>query len=70
MVEYGIMVAKNFSFSLSSGSSELIAFFLLGGIVLVVIGYWIKKMTGAILALLIVLFAYLYFAGFFSRIIG
>jgi len=70
MVEYGILAAKKFSFALSSGSPELIAFFLLGGIVLVFMGYWIKKMTGAIIALLIVLFAYLYFTGFFGRIMG
>ena len=52
MVEYGILAVKKFTFSLSGGSSELIVYFLMGGIVFVVIGYWIKKMTGAITAFL------------------
>jgi uncharacterized membrane protein len=70
MVEYGILAVKKFTFALSGGSSELIAYFLMGGIVFVVIGYWIKKITGAIIAFLIVLFTYLYFTGFFDRITG
>jgi len=70
MVEYGIMIAKNFSFSSISGSSELMVYFLFGGIVVVVIGYWIKKWTGVILGILSVFFAYLYFSGFFRRIMG
>jgi hypothetical protein len=70
MVEYGIMIAKNFSLSSIGGSSELMMYFLFGGIIVVVIGYWIKKWTGVIIGLLGVLFAYLYFSGFFSRIMG
>ena len=70
MVEYGILSAKKFFSTLSNASSELTVYFLMGGIVFVVIGYWIKKMTGAIIALLIVLFSYLYLTKFFARIMG
>ena len=69
MIEYAITVFKDFSFSLNGEYSVLLPYFLFGGIVMVLIGYWIKKKTGAFIALLSVLFAYLYFAGSLNRII-
>ena len=59
MIEYGILT----SWGLSSIQSELLPYFLFGGPVIVVIGYWAKKMMGAFIALLSLIFAYLYFAG-------
>ena len=56
---------RNSEFSTEAG----LKYFIFGGIVMVVIGYWIKKTMGAFIALLSVLFAYLYFAGSFNRII-
>ena len=70
MVEYGLMIAKNFSFPLTGGSTELMMYFLFGGIIVMLIGYWIKKWKGVIIGLIGVLFAYLYFSGFFYRIKG
>ena len=70
MVEYGIMIAKNFSLPLTGGSSELMMYFLFGGIIVIIIGYWIKKWKGVIIGILGVFFAYLYFSGFFRRIMG
>ena len=69
MVEYAIMAFKDFSFSLNSPDSVLWPYFIFGGIVMVVIGYWIKKRMGAFIALLFTVFAYLYFSGSFNRII-
>jgi len=67
MIEYAIITFENFSFSTGTGSPELIAHFSLGGIILVVIGYWTYKWAGVIIGILGVLFLYLYFAGFFNH---
>ena len=69
MIEYAITTFKNFSFSLNGQYSVLLPYFLFGGIVLVLMGYWIRKKIGAFIALLSVLLVYLYFAGSFNRII-
>jgi hypothetical protein len=69
MIEYAIIAFMDSSFSLNSQHSVLLPYFLFGAIVMTVIGYWIKKKMGAFIALLSVLFAYLYFAGSFNRII-
>ncbi len=69
MIEYAITAFGDISFSLNSQYSVLLPYFIFGGIVMVAIGYWIKKTMGAFIALLSVLFAYLYFAGSFNRII-
>jgi predicted RND superfamily exporter protein len=53
---------------INNSHSELLAYFIFGGIVIAVMGYWLKKTMGALIALLIVLFAYLYFTGSFHRI--
>jgi hypothetical protein len=47
MIEYAITVFKDFSFSLNGQHSVLLPYFIFGGIVIVLIGYWIKKKTGA-----------------------
>ena len=70
MIEYAIVTFQNFSFSTSHISPELIAHFLLFGIVLAVIGYWIKNWTGVIIGILPVLFLYCYFTGFLSSIMA
>jgi len=70
MVEYSIMAFKNLSFSIGTGSRELMVYFSFGGLILAVMGYWVKKWTGVIFSILGVLFLYLYFTGFFSRIMG
>jgi len=70
MVEYSIMAFKNFSFSIGTGSPELMVYFSFGGLIVAVMGYWVKKWTGVIISILGVLFLYLYFTGFFSRIMG
>jgi hypothetical protein len=69
MIEYAITVFKDFSFSLNGQHSVLLPYFIFGGIVMALIGYWIKKKTGAFIAILSVLFAYLYCAGSLNRII-
>ena len=69
MVEYSIMTFKNFSFSIGSGSSELMVYFSFGALIVAVIGYWTYKWAGVIIGILGVLFLYLYFTGFFSRIL-
>ena len=68
MIEYAIMMFKDFSFSTGIGSPELLSHFSLGGIILVAIGYWTKKWQGVIFTILAVLFSYCYFTGFFSCI--
>ena len=65
MIEYGLMAFKG----LNSAHSDLLPYFAFAGIVLVIVGYWVKKMMGAFIALLSVLFAYLYITGSLSRII-
>jgi len=67
LVEYVLIAFKNFSFSIGTGSNDLIVYFLFGGLIVVVIGYWIKKWIGVIIGILGVLFAYLYFSNFFSN---
>ena len=69
MVEYALMAFKDISISLNGKYSVLLPYFILGGIVMVVIGYWIKKKIGAFIALLLTIFAYLYFSGSFDHII-
>lgn len=69
MIEYAITAIGDISFSLNGQHSVLLPYFIFGGIIMVVIGYWIKKTLGAFIALLSVLFAYLYFAGSLNRII-
>ncbi|MDH3838935.1 MAG: hypothetical protein OET57_19500 [Desulfobacteraceae bacterium] len=69
MIEYAIMAFRDISFSLSGQYSVLLPYFIFGAILMGVIGYWIKKSMGAFIALLSVLFAYLYLTGFFDRII-
>jgi hypothetical protein len=72
MIEYAITALGDISFSLNSLNGQysvLLPYFIFGGIVMVVIGYWIKKKMGAFIALLSVLFAYLYLTGTFDRII-
>ena len=69
MVEYALMTFKDISISLNGQYSVLLPYFIFGGIVMVVIGYWIKKGMGAFIALLFTVFAYLYFSGSFNRII-
>jgi hypothetical protein len=69
MVEYATMAFRDISFSLNSPDSVLWPYFIFGAILMGVIGYWIKKLRGAFIALLSVLFAYLYLTGFFDRII-
>jgi hypothetical protein len=69
MIEYAITVFKDFSFSLNGEHSALLPYFIFGGIAMVLIGYWTKKKIGAFIALLSVIFTYLYFAGSFNRII-
>jgi hypothetical protein len=69
MIEYAITALGDISFSLNGQYSVLLPYFIFGGIVMVVIGYWIKKKMGAFIALLSVLFAYLYLTGTFDRII-
>jgi len=69
MIEYGIISFWNSSFSLNSAQSDFLPYFTFGGIVMVVLGYWVKKKIGAFVALLSVLFAYLYLTGSFNRII-
>jgi hypothetical protein len=69
MIEYAITVFKDFSFSLNGQHSVLLPYFIFGGIVIVLIGYWIKKKAGAFIAILSVPFAYLYCAGSLNRII-
>jgi len=63
MIEYAIISLKNISFASSSPDSELLPYFILGGIVMVVLGYWIKQTMGAFIAAFSVVLAYLYFAG-------
>jgi predicted membrane metal-binding protein len=63
MIEYAITAFKDISFSLNGEHSMLLSYFIFGGIVMVLIGYWIKKKMGAFIALLSVLFAYLYCSG-------
>ena len=69
MIEYAIMAFRDISFSLNSPDSVLWPYFIFGGIVMAVIGFWIKKKMGAFIALLLTVFAYLYFSGSFDRII-
>ncbi len=69
MIEYAITAFKDISFASNSSDSVLLPYFIFGGIVMVVLGYWIKKTMGAFIATLSVLLAYLYFAGYFNRII-
>jgi hypothetical protein len=69
MVEYAIMAFRDISFSLNSPDSVLWPYFIFGAILMGVMGYWIKKKMGAFIATLSVLLAYLYFAGYFNRII-
>jgi len=71
MIEYAIMMFKDFSFSAGIGSPELLAHFSLGAIILVVVGYWTKKWQGVIFSILVaILFSYCYFTGFFSSIMA
>jgi hypothetical protein len=69
MIEYAITAFRDISFFLNSPDTVLWPYFIFGAILMGVIGYWIKKMMGAFIALLIVLFAYLHLTGFFDRII-
>ena len=69
MFEYAIMAFKDFSFSLNGPDSVLWPYFIFGAILIGVIGYWIKKKIGAFIALLLTVFAYLYFSGSFNHII-
>jgi hypothetical protein len=69
MIEYAITAIGDISFSLNGQNSVLLPYFIFAGIVMVVIGYWIKKGMGAFIALLFTVFAYLYFSGSFNRII-
>jgi hypothetical protein len=69
MIEYAILAFRDISFDLNRSDSELLPYFIFGGIVMVILGYWIKKKMGAFIATLTVLFVYLYFAGYFNRII-
>ena len=69
MIEYAIMTFKNVSFSLNGEHSVLLPYFIFGGIVMVLIGYWIKKKMGAFIALMSVLFAYLYCTGSLNHIV-
>jgi hypothetical protein len=69
MVEYSIMAFKNFSFSIGTGSPELMVYFSFGALIVAVMGYWTYKWAGVIIGILGVLFFYLYFTGFFSRIL-
>ena len=69
MIEYAITAIGDISFSLNGQHSVLLPYFIFGGIVMVLMGYWIKKKMGAFIALLLTVFAYLYFSGSFDRII-
>jgi hypothetical protein len=51
MVEYSIMAFKNLSFSIGTGSRELMVYFSFGGLILAVMGYWVKKWTGVIFSI-------------------
>jgi hypothetical protein len=42
MIEYAITALGDISFSLNGQYSVLLPYFIFGGIVMVVIGYWIK----------------------------
>ena len=70
MVEYVLIAFNNFSSSFRTETNELMVYFLFGGLIVVVIGYWIKKWIGVIIGILGVLFAYFYFSGFFKDVIG
>jgi len=69
MIEYAITAFRNISFATNGPDSGSLPYFILGGFVMVVLGYWIKKTMGAFIAALSVILAYLYFAGYFNRII-
>jgi hypothetical protein len=69
MIEYAITAIGDISFTTSGQYSVLLPYFIFVGIVMVLIGYWIRKTLGAFIALLSALFAYLYLTGFFDRII-
>lgn len=62
MIEYAITAFRDISFDLNSPDSTLLPYFIFGWIVMIVMGYWIKKTMGAFIATLSVLLAYLYFA--------
>jgi len=63
MVEYGLMLSKNFSFSFDSSFSTIFVFVFFS-FFCVMLGYWMYKFTGAILGALVGLGAYLYFSNF------
>jgi len=69
MIEYAITALKNISFASNSPDSVWLPYFILGGIVTVAMGYWIKQTMGAFIAAFSVVLADLYFAGYFNRII-
>ena len=69
MIEYAIISMQSFSLSISAGSSETIAYFLFGGIIVATIGFFLNKWLGLSI-LMGVLSYYLYETGFFSRIFG
>ena len=68
MIEYTITTFGNFT--LTSTQSALLPYFIFGGLLSMLMGYWAKKMMGALFALFIVLFAFLYTTGVFNRIMG
>ena len=68
VIEYTITTFGNFT--LTSTQSALLPYFIFGGLLSMLMGYWAKKMMGALFALFIVLFAFLYTTGVFNRIMG
>ena len=63
MVEYGLMLFKDFSFSFDNSSTPLFVFAFFG-FFCGVLGFWMYKLPGAILGALVGLGAYLYFSNF------
>ena len=70
MIEYIVISFQNFSLSMGAASPQLMLYFMLAGLVVAVIGYWLYKWIGLIISLLGSLLLFLYFTGFFGRIMG
>ncbi|MCG6911713.1 MAG: hypothetical protein LJE94_16545 [Deltaproteobacteria bacterium] len=70
MIEYIILSFQNFALSFQGDPQGLLLYFTLGGVVVAVLGFWMKKWTGMILGILGVLLLYLYVTGFFGRTFG
>ena len=69
MLEYVIKLFNSISFTITSAHIELLPHFIIGGIFITLIAFAVRKSFGALVAVLGVLIAYVYFADYIYQLI-